>query len=25
LNGAMSCAVYYENVEIANVFSTTGT
>lgn len=25
LNGASSCQVYYENVEIPNVFSTTGT
>jgi hypothetical protein len=25
MNGASSCQVYYENVEIPNVFSTTGT
>jgi hypothetical protein len=25
LNGALSCAVYYDNVEIANILSTTGT
>jgi hypothetical protein len=25
MNGASSCQVYYENVEITNIFSTTGT